>query len=115
MVRTGLGADGARLQGVFVTVDPQRDTADVLRAYVRNFDPGFVALRPATSEQLAAAARDFKVYYKRVEGQTPASYTMDHSAASFVFDPAGRVRLYQRYGVGAEALAADVRVLLRQG
>jgi protein SCO1/2 len=77
------------------------------------FDPSFLALIP-TAEQLAATAKDFKVYYKKVEGKTPTSYTMDHSAGSYVYDPQGRLRLYVRYGSGADALLADVRQLLKQ-
>ena len=113
-VRKLLGSDGARLQGLFVTVDPQRDTPEVLKAYMANFDPGFLALRPVSAEQLAAMARDFKVYYKKVEGRTETSYTMDHSAGSYVYDTQGRLRLFTRYGTGAPALAADIRVLLKQ-
>ncbi|MDP3136212.1 MAG: SCO family protein [Burkholderiaceae bacterium] len=107
-----LGADGARVQGVFITVDPERDTPAVLKAYVANFDPSFVALH-GTAEQIAAAAKEFKVYYKRVDGKVAGTYTMDHSAASFVFDAQGRVRLYARYGSGAQALAEDLRLLLK--
>jgi protein SCO1/2 len=110
-VKKLLGKDGERVQGVFITVDPERDTPDVLKAYMANFDPSFVALRP-TQEQLAAVAKDFKVYYKKVEGKTPTSYTMDHSAASYVYDPQGRLRLYTRYGSGAQALADDLKLLL---
>ena len=106
-----LGADGERLQGVFVTVDPERDTPDLLKAYMANFDDSFVALVP-TAEQLAAVAKEFKVYYKKVEGKTPTSYTMDHTAGSYIYDPQGRLRLYSRYGAGAQALADDVAVLL---
>lgn len=107
-----LGADGARVQGIFITVDPERDTPEVLKAYMANFDPGFIALR-GTAEQTAAVAKDFKVYYKKVEGKTPTSYTMDHSAASFVYDPSGQLRLYTRYGVGPQALADDLKLLLQ--
>lgn len=106
-----LGPMGERVQGIFITVDPERDTPEVLKAYMANFDPGFVALR-GTPEQLAALAKDFKVYYKKVEGKTPTSYTMDHSAASFIYDPQGRLRLYTRYGLGAQALADDLKLLL---
>jgi protein SCO1/2 len=106
-----LGADGAKLQGIFVTVDPGRDTPELLKAYVANFGPDFVALRP-TAEQLPKVTKDFKIYYKKVEGKTPTSYTMDHSAGSFTFDPQGRIRLYNRHASGAEALAADVKILL---
>ena len=106
-----LGPDGAKVQGVFVTVDPERDTPEVLKAYMANFGPDFIALR-GSPEQLAAVAKDFKVYYKKVEGKTPGSYTMDHSAASFVYDTQGRLRLYSRYGSGPQALANDIKQLL---
>jgi protein SCO1/2 len=110
-VKKALGADGARIQPIFVTVDPERDTAEVLKAYVGNFGPDFVALR-GTPEQTQAAARQFKVFYAKVPGKTPDSYTMDHTAGSYVFDPQGRVRLFTRYGMGAEALQADLKRLL---
>lgn len=108
-----LGPDGARVQGVFVTVDPQRDTPEMLKAYMAGFGPDFVALR-GTPEQLAEVAKEYKIYYKKVDGKTPDSYTMDHSAGSYVYDPQGRVRLYTRYGTGPEALASDLKVLLTQ-
>lgn len=111
-VKQLLGADGDKLQGVFVTVDPARDTPELLKAYMEAFDPGFVALRP-TPEQLPEVAKAFKIYYKKVEGKTPTSYTMDHSAGSYTFDAKGRVRLYNRYGSGAQALADDVKLLLK--
>ncbi len=111
-VKRTLGKDGDRLQGIFVTVDPDRDTPEVLKGYMANFDPSFLALR-GTPEQLAAMAKDFKVYYKKVDGKTPTSYTMDHSAGSFVYDTQGRIRLYTRYGSGAQALADDIRLLLK--
>jgi protein SCO1/2 len=113
-VKKQLGKDGDRLQGLFVTVDPDRDTPSVLKAYMANFDPGFLALRPASPEKLAETAKEFKIYYKKVEGKTPGSYSMDHSAGSYVFDAQGHVRLYTRYGSGANALAADIRLLLAQ-
>lgn len=112
-VKKMLGADGDRLQGIFVTVDPDRDTPEVLKAYMANFDPTFLALR-GTPEQLAAVAKDFKIYYKKVDGKTPTSYTMDHSAGSYVYDTAGRLRVYNRYGSGAQALASDVKALLAE-
>ena len=112
-VKQMLGKDGDKLQGLFVTVDPERDTPELLKAYMANFDPTFLALR-GTPEQIASTAKDFKVFYKKVEGKTPTSYTMDHSAGSYVYDPAGRLRVYNRYGSGAQALAADVKVLLAE-
>ena len=111
-VKRLLGPDGDKLQAVFVTVDPERDTTELLKAYVENFDASFVALRP-TQEQLPAIAKEFKIYFKRVEGKTPTSYTMDHSAGSYTFDTEGRVRLFNRYGMGAQALADDFKLLLK--
>jgi protein SCO1/2 len=111
-VKRLLGSQGDKLQGAFITVDPARDTAEVLKAYMGNFDPTFVAFVP-TPEQLAAVAKDYKVYYKRSEGKTPTSYTMDHSAGSYVYDTQGNLRLYSRYGSGAAALAQDIQALLK--
>jgi len=111
-VKRLLGPDGDKLQAVFVTVDPERDTTELLKSYVENFDASFVALRP-TQEQLPAIAKEFKIYFKRVEGKTPTSYTMDHSAGSYTFDTQGRVRLFNRYGMGAQALADDFKLLLK--
>jgi protein SCO1 len=106
-----LGADGDKLQGLFVSVDPARDTPEVMKAYMANFDPSFLALY-AKDDQLADLAKAFKVYYKKVEGPTPTSYTMDHSAGSYVYDTQGRVRLYHRYNSGAQVLADDLKKLL---
>lgn len=112
-VKQALGADGAKVQGVFISLDPERDTPEVLRAYVRNFSPDFVALR-GTPEETRAAAKRFKVFYAKVPGKTEGSYSLDHTAASFVFDTQGRVRLFTRYGSGAEALKHDLQLLLKQ-
>jgi protein SCO1/2 len=109
-IRKSLGADGDKLQSVFVTIDPERDTPEVLKAYVANFGPGFTALR-GTPDQTAAAAKEFKVFYAKVPGRNGGSYTMDHSAASFVFDPAGRVRLYVPYGGDSKKFAADLKLI----
>ncbi len=110
-IRTMLGAQGDRLETVFVTIDPERDTPEVLKAYAANFGPNVVALR-GNAEQTAAAAKEFKVFYAKVPGKAPGSYTMDHSAASFVFDPEGRVRLFVPYGADPKLLAGDVKQLL---
>ena len=111
-VKKALGADGDKLQGIFVTVDPERDTPEVLKGYMENFDPTFLALY-TTPEKLEALAKDFKVYYKRVNGQTPTSYTMDHSAGSYIYDTQGNLRLFTRYGSGAQVLASDIKQLLK--
>ncbi len=111
-VKRLLGADGDKLQGLFITLDPERDTPEMLKAYMANFDPSFLALHP-TPDQLVSITKDFKIYYKKVEGKTATSYTLDHSAGSYTFDTQGRVRLYNRYGSGAAALADDVKTLLK--
>ncbi len=112
-VKKALGADGDRVQGVFISIDPERDTPEVLKAYVDNFGAGFVALR-GSMEETQAVAKAFKVYYAKVPGQAAGSYTMDHTAGSYVFDANGKVRLFTRYGSGAEALKNDLQLLLAQ-
>jgi protein SCO1/2 len=106
-----LGADGDKLQAVFVTVDPERDSAPVLKAYVNAFDPGWVALR-GTPEQIAAAAKEYKVFYRKSPGSTPDTYTVDHTAASYVYDTQGRIRLYVRHSALPADIAADLKILL---
>lgn len=108
-----LGTDGERLQAIFISVDPERDTPPLLKEYMANFDPTFLALHASPTE-LVALSKAYKMVYKRVEGSTPQSYTMDHSAGSYVYDPKGRIRLYHRYGSGPAGLAADVKVLLAE-
>jgi len=112
-VKRSLGADGDRVQGIFVSVDPERDTAALLKAYLASFDPSFVALR-GSEEQVKAAAKEFKVYFAKVPGKTAETYTMDHTAASFIFDTQGRVRVFSRYGSGAQALTDDIKMLLAE-
>src|SRR5450830_146636 len=112
-VKRLLGKDGERLQGLFVTVDPERDTPEVLKGYMQAFDPTFLALY-TTPEKLAVLAKDYKIYYKKVVGPTPTSYSMDHSAGSYIYDTQGKLRLYNRYGSGAALLAADIKLLLQQ-
>ncbi|AOW15817.1 photosynthetic protein synthase I [Hydrogenophaga crassostreae] len=106
-----LGADGDRLQGLFVSIDPERDTPEIMKQYIGSFDPTFLALY-AKPDELPEVAKSFKVYYKKVTGSQPDTYTMDHSAGSYIYDPNGKVRLYSRYGGGAQALADDVKKLL---
>lgn len=110
-VKQALGEDGKRLQGVFVTVDPERDTPEVLKAYMASFDPGFIALR-GTVEQTQALAKSFKAYFQKVPGKEPDSYSVDHTAGAYVFDPQGRLRLFVRYGQPVEDWVADLKRLL---
>lgn len=108
-----LGPDGDRLQGLFVSVDPDRDKPEMLKAYMANFDPSFLAL-VTTPEKTAALAKEYKVYYKKVDGPTETSYTVDHTAGSYVYDTQGKLRLFTRYGTKPELTAADIKVLLSQ-
>lgn len=112
-VKRSLGADGNRVIGIFVTVDPERDTPELLKAYMANFGSDMVGLR-GTPDEVRAAAKEFKVFYNRVPGKTDTSYTVDHTAGSYVLDAQGRIRLFTRYGSGAEALAHDLKILLAE-
>ena len=111
-VKKSLGANGDKLQVVLISVDPERDTPEILKAYMTNFDPSFLALRP-TLPELAAVAKEFKIYYKKVGGAAPGSYSMDHTAGSYVFDGKGHIRLFTRYGSGADLLVSDIRQLIK--
>ena len=106
-----LGADADRVQVLFVTVDPARDTPDVLAQYVPAFDKRFVGLR-GDADALAATAKEFKVIYQKQPGPTPGSYSMDHSAGTYVYDPQGRLRLYVSYGQGTDVFVHDIKALL---
>ena len=108
-----LGPDAAkRVQVLFVSVDPDRDSAEILSQYVAAFNPTFIALRPANEEQLKKVTKDFRVYYAKVPGSTPDSYTMDHTAASYVFDTTGKLRLFARDGQGVTPWLHDLKILL---
>lgn len=109
--RRQLGPLGERVQGLFVTVDPERDTPEVMRAYLAAFDPSFLALYAAPGK-LKEVADSFRISYAKVPGKTEGSYTMDHSAGLYVYDPQGRIRLYHRHNVPPADLAADLRALL---
>jgi protein SCO1 len=109
-VKSQLGPDGERLQVLFVTVDPERDTQPVLAQYVPAFDPSFVGLR-GDATATAKVAKDFKVFYQKVPGSKPDNYSVDHTAGSYVFDPQGRLRLFVRHGNAAN-LVSDLQALL---
>ena len=108
-VKQLLGADGDKLQVIFITVDPERDTPEVIKAYTAAFDPSFIGLY-GDAKRTRETADEFKVYYKQVP--TGSSYTMDHSALSYAFDPQGRLRLALRHEQTAEDYAHDLRQLL---
>jgi protein SCO1/2 len=106
-----LGDDAARMQVLFVTVDPERDTPQVLANYVPAFDPSFIGLTgdPAA---IAKTAKEFKVVYQKQAGKTPDAYSVDHSSGTFVFDPEGRVRLFVRHEQPVDDLVHDIRALI---
>ena len=106
-----LGTDAGRVQVLFVTLDPERDTAALLTQYVPQFHPSFIGLR-SDEASLAALAKEFKVFYAKQPGATPATYTVDHSTGSYAFDPQGRLRLLLRHGEAPANIAADLKLLL---
>lgn len=107
-----LGPDAARLQVLFITLDPERDTQELLAHYVPAFDPRFLGLR-GDAAATARVAREFKVFYQKVPGKSAGSYTMDHTAGSYVFDPQGHIRLFVRNGAGTAPLLNDLHLLLK--
>ena len=109
-----LGPDADRVQVLFVTVDPERDTPTLLAQYVPAFDPRFLGLY-GDADATARTAKEFKVLYQKVPGASAGGYTMDHSAGTYVYDPQGRLRLYVSNGQGADVFAHDLRELLRAG
>ena len=106
-----LGADADRVQVLFVTVDPERDTQELLAQYVPHFDKRFLGMRAADAAALKKLATDFKVYYAKVP-QDGGSYTMDHTAGSYVFDPQGHLRLFIKHGQGPDSIVHDLKQLL---
>jgi protein SCO1/2 len=106
-----LGPLADQVQVLFITLDPERDTQQLLAQYVPAFDKRFVGLR-GTPEQTAKTAKDFKVFYSKVPGTEPGSYTIDHTAGSYVFDRDGRLRLFIRHGQGPDPIVHDLRQLL---
>jgi len=109
-----LGADADRVQVLFVTVDPERDTPALLSQYVPAFDPRFLGLY-GDADATARTAKEFKIIYQKVPGAAPGTYTMDHSAGTYIFDPQGRLRLYVSNAQGSNVFAHDLRELLRAG
>jgi protein SCO1/2 len=107
-----MGPLASKVQVLFVTVDPERDTQELLSKYVPAFDPSFVGLygNQAATDKVA---KEFRVFYQKVPGKTPGSYTMDHTAGSYVFDPEGHIRLFVRHGQGPDPIAHDLKLLLK--
>lgn len=112
-VRSKLGEDGRRVQGLFVTVDPQRDTPQVLAQYVPAFDPSFLGLY-GDENATAALAREFRFFYSAQKADAQGNYTVDHGGGIYVFDPQGRLHLLMRPGTGIDAMADDIALLLKE-
>lgn len=108
-----LGPDADSMQVVFISVDPERDTQDLLAKYVPAFDPRFLGLF-GDAQETARTAKEFKVLYQKQPGKTEQSYTIDHSAGTYVFDKAGRVRLFLRHEAPIEDVVHDLRLLMKQ-
>ena len=111
VVMKELGADAGRLQVLFVTVDPERDTAEVLKRYVPAFHPSFLGLT-GSAEDIARIAKEYKIFFQK-QKLPNGGYTMDHSAGTYILDGEGRLRLFAQYGIGAPALLNDIRLLLK--
>ncbi len=112
-VKDKLGKDGERLQVLFVTVDPERDSPALLAKYVPAFDPSFIGLY-GDAEATARTAKEFKVFYQKEPGANPGHYTVNHTAAMYIYDPSGRLRLFAKHAQGPDALAHDIKLLLDQ-
>ena len=108
-----LGPQADKVQVLFVTLDPERDTQELLSKYVPAFDARFLGLY-GDMAATAAVAKEFKIFYQKVDGKSAGSYTIDHTAGSYVFDPQGRVRLFVKHGQGAAPIAHDLKLLLDQ-
>jgi protein SCO1/2 len=115
-LKSDLGESGSKLQVLFVSVDPERDTPDILKAYMTNFDASFLGYSPTPAE-LEQVTKNFKIYYKKVTSTSsnPKIYTVDHSAGTYLFDTQGRIRLFIRYGMPPESLKQDISTLLKEG
>lgn len=106
-----LGSDADKVQVLFVTLDPGRDTPEVLRQYVPSFHPGFLGLTGSEAE-VAQAAKSFNVFYEKKESGSKAGYLVDHSANTFLIDPQGRVRLLYGFGAAPASIVHDIKQLL---
>ena len=110
MQRLGDKADS--VQVLFVTLDPERDTPSIMAKFVSSFDPKFLGLY-GSEARIADTAKEFKLFYQKQPGKSKQSYTLDHSAGTYIYDVTGRLRLYASYGLGVDALTSDVRLLLK--
>ncbi len=106
-----LGPDAEKVQVLFVTLDPERDTPALLAQYVPAFHPSFIGLY-GTPQQTIETAKEYRIFYNKVAGGSPANYTIDHSLGTHIYDRSGKLRLLSSYGMGADDLAHDIKLLL---
>ena len=111
-VMTRLGADSDKVQVLFVTLDPERDTPDILAKFVPSFNPAFIGLF-GSIEETAKTAAEYKLVFNKQPGNGQGNYALDHSAGTYIYDPSGKLRLYASYGQGVEELAGDIKILLK--
>jgi protein SCO1/2 len=108
-----LGKDADQVQVAFITLDPDRDTLELLEKYVPSFDARFLGLRPQSPEALEKVVKGYKIFYQKVSGKDPKYYTIDHTAGSFAIDKKGQLRLFIRHNQGEKNLADDLKKLVR--
>ena len=111
MILDKLGEDQKKIQVLFVTIDPERDTPELLAKYVPGFHPSFLGLY-GDAEATKRTAKDFKIFYQK-QPMRGGGYTMDHSAGTYIYDTSGRLRLFAAYGQGAQKLLHDIRLLMQ--
>jgi protein SCO1/2 len=108
-----LGKDADQVQVAFITLDPDRDTLELLEKYVPSFDARFLGLRPQSPEALEKIVKGYKIFYQKVSGKDPKYYTIDHTAGSYAIDKKGQLRLFIKHNQGEKNLADDLKKLVR--
>ncbi len=111
LVMKHLGPDAAKVQVLFITLDPERDTQALLAQFVPAFNPGFIGLY-GTPAQIAETAKEYRLFYNKQPGKSPGNYTLDHAVGTYIYDQSGKLRLHASYGQGVDALVNDIKLLL---
>ena len=111
LVMKRLGPDADKVQVLFITLDPERDTQAILAQFVPSFNPKFIGLY-GTPAQIAETAKEYRLFYSKEPGKSPGNYTLDHSVGTYIYDQSGRLRLHAAYGQGVDALVHDIKLLL---
>jgi protein SCO1/2 len=107
-----LGKDADQVQVLFITLDPKRDTLELLGKYVPSFDSRFTGLRPQSEEALENVVKGYRIFYQKVLSKDPSNYTIDHTAGSYVIDKQGHLRLFVKHNQGEQVLADDLKKLI---